>query len=167
MYKFLGNYDFDFTINLEDFKFRDNKVNQYDDSFDLESNAAIKAGYGENTNVQKCYYEDYPKYMIEYLKKFPIEMINSNFHYHKPGYFISPHRDHFRGIADKKNKTPYRICVFMNDWSFGQVLMIGNSVLSNWKKGDAWIWDSTELHMSSNGSLENKLTLIISGFINN
>ena len=34
MYKFLGNYDFDFTINLQDFKFRDNKVNHYDDSFD-------------------------------------------------------------------------------------------------------------------------------------
>lgn len=165
MYKFLGNYDFDFKINLEDFKFRDNKVNDYNDEFDIESQSAIKVGYGENTNVQKCYYEDYPQYMIEYVKKFPMEVINTNFHYHKPGYFISPHRDYFRGIKHKDGKKPHRICVFMNDWSFGQVLMIGDSVLSKWNKGDAWIWDNTELHMSSNGSLENKLTLIISGFI--
>ena len=50
MYKFLGNYDFDFTINLQDFKFRDNKVNHYDDSFYLESKEAIKAVYCENKN---------------------------------------------------------------------------------------------------------------------
>jgi len=42
--------------------------------------------------------------------------------------------------------------------------MVDKSVLTNWKKGDAWVWDSEAIHMSANGSLEDKLTMIISGF---
>jgi hypothetical protein len=52
----------------------------------------------------------------------------------------------------------------MSEWVFGQVIMVEDSVLTNWKKGDAWIWDSESIHMSANGSVKDKLTMIISGW---
>ena len=67
-------------------------------------------------------------------------------------------------IKKSSNRKPHRILVCMSDWVFGQVIMVGEAILTNWKKGDAWIWDSEAIHMSANGSLEDKLTMIISGF---
>ena len=52
----------------------------------------------------------------------------------------------------------------MSDWMFGQVIMIEDLVITEWKKGDAYIWDNEALHMSANGSIGDKLTMIISGF---
>ena len=42
--------------------------------------------------------------------------------------------------------------------------MVGDSIIANWKKGDAYIMDDSILHMTSNGSYEDKLTLIITGY---
>ena len=62
------------------------------------------------------------------------------------------------------DEKPHRILVCMSDWIFGQVVMIEDLVITNWKKGDAYIWDSEALHMSANGSIKDKLTMIMSGF---
>ena len=62
------------------------------------------------------------------------------------------------------DEKPYRILVCMSDWVFGQIIMIEDLVVTNWKKGDGYIWDSEALHMSANGSIKDKLTMIISGF---
>ena len=45
------------------------------------------------------------------------------------------------------DRKPYRILVCMSEWVFGQVIMVEDSVLTNWKKGDAWIWDSESIHI--------------------
>jgi len=169
VYEYVGNFPFEFKINKDDFNWRKNVVTDYTGD-DIHSNASFEAGYGENTNIYKCYQEDFPDYIKKYIKQFPIEVVASNFHVQEPGYIIPPHKDNFIAVDKlehgiKTTKTPYRIFVFMNDWEFGQILMVDNLVLHNWKKGDTYVWDSDALHMSCNGSLQDKLSLIITGFL--
>lgn len=162
MYKFLGNFPFDNEINIEDFKFHSHKINQH---MDKDSVIAKSAGYGDNTEMMKCWGEDFPNWLSTYVDEFPIDKVNANFQMQKPGCIIPPHRDSFDMIIEKGyTRKPYRILVCMSEWIFGQVIMVENTILTNWKIGDAWIWDSEAIHMSANGSLDNKLTMIISGF---
>ena len=76
--------------------------------------------------------------------------------------------DYPQYLRDYVEKFPMKVVnsnlVCMSDWIFGQVIMIEDLVITNWKKGDAYIWDSEALHMSANGSIGDKLTMIISGF---
>jgi hypothetical protein len=86
MNKYIGNFNFDFEINYDDFKFsehtaKDNKDNEFD------------------------------------LKQIELKMPTSLF----------------------------------------------KSYITNWKRGDAYIMDGKDLHMTSNGSYEDKLTLIMTG----
>ena len=36
-------------------------------------------GYGDNTEIFKVWGEDYPQYLRDYVEKFPIKVVNSNF----------------------------------------------------------------------------------------
>tara|TARA_B100001939_G_scaffold46947_1_gene36438 strand:+ start:1854 stop:2354 length:501 start_codon:yes stop_codon:yes gene_type:complete len=162
MYKFLGNYEIDFDIKLDELKFNSHKVYAHNDKFSEE---AKSAGYGDNTEFMKVWGEDYPQYLRDYVEKFPIKVVNSNFQVQKPGNICAPHHDTFKMIRELGfDEKPYRILVCMSDWMFGQVIMIEDLVITNWKKGDAYIWDNEALHMSANGSIGDKLTMIISGF---
>ena len=162
MYKYLGNYGFDFDIDLGDLKFNSHKIYNHNDT---DSTKANSVGYGDNTEMMKVWGEDYPHYLTEYVNRFPMEVVNTNFQLQKPGKIIPPHHDGFKMIKDMGySKKPYRILVCMSDWEFGQVIMVEDSVITDWKKGDAWVWDSEALHMSANGSVKDKLTMIISGF---
>jgi len=163
MYKYLGNYNFDFEINLKELKFHSHKIGNHSDK---DSQIAKGAGYGDNTEIHKLWGEDYPSELIDYVNEFPMDWINTNFQVQNPGFIIPPHRDSFDMIKEKYGieKKPYRILVCMSDWVFGQVIMVDDTILTKWKKGDAWVWDSEAIHMSANGSLEDKLTMIISGW---
>ena len=162
MYKFLGNFPFDNEINLNDFTFHSHKINKHSDK---DSVNAKSLGYGDNTEMMKCWGEDFPTWLNLYVDKFPMVKVNANFQMQKPGCIIPPHKDSFDMIKNKGfTEKAYRILVCMNDWIFGQVIMVEDKIITNWKKGDAYIWDSEAIHMSANGSLENKLTMIISGF---
>lgn len=163
MYKYLGNYNFDFEIELDKLTYHSHKINKYSDE---DSKSAKEVGYGNNTEIHKVWGEDYPLELIDYVNEFPIDWINTNFQVQKPGFIIPPHKDAFGMIKEKygTDRKPYRILVCMSEWVFGQVIMVEDSVLTNWKKGDAWIWDSESIHMSANGSVKDKLTMIISGW---
>jgi len=161
MYKYLGNYKFEFDLNLDELKYHSHKIGKHND---VDSQSAKEAGYGDNTEIHKVWGEDYPSELLEYVNTFPIDWVNTNFQVQKPGFIIPPHKDSFDMIKSLHSKKPYRILVCMSDWIFGQVIMIDDLVITKWKRGDAWIWDSKALHMSANGSIGDKLTMIISGF---
>ena len=162
MYKFLGNYKIDFDIKLDELNFNSHKI--YSPNY-KDSNKAHSVGYGDNTEFLKVWGEDYPQYFRDYVEKFPMKVVNSNFQVQKPGHICPPHHDNFKMIKDMGfDEKPYRILVCMSDWMFGQVIMIEDLVITEWKKGDAYIWDNEALHMSANGSIGDKLTMIISGF---
>ena len=162
MYKFLDNFKKWLWNKLRRIKFNSHKIYRHTDNYSKIDNSV---GYGDNTEIFKVWGEDYPQYLRDYVEKFPIKVVNSNFQLQKPGNVIPPHHDNFKMIKEMGfDEKPYRILVCMSDWVFGQVIMIEDLVITNWKKGDAYIWDSEALHMSANGSIGDKLTMIISGF---
>ncbi|CAB4128516.1 hypothetical protein UFOVP112_35 [uncultured Caudovirales phage] len=46
--------------------------------------------------------------------------------------------------------TVKRAVVCMTDWSFGQTIQIGDSVLSHWQAGDIYSWDHEAWHGAAN-----------------
>ena len=59
MYKFLGNFNMDFDINLNELKFNSHKIYSHKDN---DSTIANSVGYGDNTEIFKVWGEDYPQY---------------------------------------------------------------------------------------------------------
>ena len=98
MYKFLGNYEIDFDIKLDELKFNSHKVYAHSDKFSMEANSV---GYGDNTEMMKVWGEDYPQYLRDYVEKFPMKVVNSNFQLQKPhDNIIPPHHDNFKMIKE-------------------------------------------------------------------
>ena len=81
MYKFLGNYKIDFDIKLDELKFNSHKIYSHNDKDSMEANSV---GYGDNTEMMKVWGEDYPQYLRDYVSRFPIKVVNSNFQLQKP-----------------------------------------------------------------------------------
>ena len=87
-----------------------------------------------------------------------------------PGFCIPPHRDYFYKLKQKYNKKlpglPVRVNIFAQDWQTGHFLQVDNEVITNWKQGEGYVWDSTPLHCSANAGLVPKYTVQVSGFLN-
>lgn len=72
------------------------------------------------------------------------------------GRLIPWHCDTY-GYAIKKFNVPndritqiQRTIVFMQDWSFGQVVQFGDSMLSHWKAGELYTWQHEAWHGLAN-----------------
>ena len=87
----------------------------------------------------------------------------------RPGQVLPWHNDHFYKIIENNPDVDkakiVRANVFMDDWKTGHVLQIDKEIISNWKKGDGYIWSSGVYHLSGNLGLEDKYTLQISGIL--
>jgi len=72
------------------------------------------------------------------------------------GRIIPWHCDTYGYAINKFNVPPDRITdiqrtiVFMEDWSFGQVVQFGDSVLSHWKAGELYTWQHEAWHGLAN-----------------
>jgi hypothetical protein len=90
-----------------------------------------------------------------------------------PGCTVPHHRDTFYQIKQRhptRTDLKVRANIYLEDYKLGQLIQyvtpddkINTSV--DWKAGEGFIWDSEILHLSTNGGLQNKYTLQISGFL--
>jgi hypothetical protein len=53
-------------------------------------------------------------------------------------------------VPDNRITDIQRTILFMQDWSFGQVVQFGNSILSHWKAGDVYTWQHEAWHGLAN-----------------
>lgn len=56
-----------------------------------------------------------------------------------------------------------RIILFLEDWSPGHILGIGDRIISNWEAGDWVSWRGQTVHMAANLGQFNRYTLQITG----
>ena len=78
---------------------------------------ANSVGYGDNTEIFKVRIEG--QYLRDYVEKFPIKVVNSNFQLQKAGNVIPPHHDNFKMIKEMGfDEKPYRILVCMSDFGY-------------------------------------------------
>lgn len=73
-----------------------------------------------------------------------------------PGHMLVWHFDTYATFVKRKDiqqesaDNIKRSAVMMTDWDCGQVLQVGNEVLSHWKKGDVFTWFSYTWHGTCN-----------------
>lgn len=72
-----------------------------------------------------------------------------------PNLILPSHRDTFYTMRQEHNieiDRCFRYLIFLEDWTFGHYAGFENKHISNWKKGDVWVFDSNELHFAVNAS---------------
>jgi hypothetical protein len=85
----------------------------------------------------------------------------------RPGWTNPWHYDLFEFYTKKfKVKDPKsigRYVVFLEDWVWGHYMLVGNSVVHQWRAGDVISWPFKMRHLSANAGLTPKLTLQVTG----
>ena len=61
---------------------------------------------------------------------------------------------HFNKIPEEQYSKIKRIAVMMSDWAPGQTIQFGDTVLSHWAVGDAFIWQGDIWHGAGNFGLD-------------
>jgi len=72
-----------------------------------------------------------------------------------PNTILPTHRDTFYTLRQQHNveiDQCFRYLIFLEDWSFGHIAVFENNIITNWKAGNVWIFDSEELHYAVNAS---------------
>lgn len=134
----------------------------------------IQVGYNvTNTLFKQKYFYEF-KSMPPWCKKLinlsklrnAYLVVNMN----PPGSTNPWHHDTYQGVL-KKNlntkdnpKTVMRILIFVEAWQWGHFLQVGNEVISHWKSGDVYSWDTTRYHLASNSGIKPRYSIAITGF---
>jgi hypothetical protein len=72
-----------------------------------------------------------------------------------PNVILPTHQDSFYTLRQEhgiEKSQCFRYLVFLEDWQFGHYVGFANKNITNWKAGDVWKFDSTELHYAVNAS---------------
>jgi hypothetical protein len=92
------------------------------------------------------------------------------FHRLVPGNYLPMHSDKYGFYSKKYNVTDLndikRYIIFLDDCSSGHMLVVKDTVYSNWKKGDIVGWQGTDLHSAINLGMTNRYTLTVTGISN-
>lgn len=69
-----------------------------------------------------------------------------------PGHMLVWHYDIYSTFVKRHNLTQdqaekiHRSAIMLTDWNCGQMLQVGNDVLTHWSKGDTFTWQSYTWH---------------------
>lgn len=129
------------------------------------------------TTEQKYYLKDLhsrwgvPDYSTKHYMAFMPELkngfenildsfLNKNYTYNflkiTSGHMLVWHFDTYATFVRRNNisiddaKKIKRTAIMLTDWNFGHSIQIGNEMLSHWKKGDTFTWDSYVWHGAAN-----------------
>lgn len=123
----------------------------------------------ENTKIQQLWWTDTEIDFHDIGRQLGIEVITVSSIFQPPGCVIPWHRDTFYQIKTKhpnRKETMVRANVYLEDWKIGHFIQYEDTISTHWKQGQGWLWDSEVLHLGANAGMEPKLTLQVSGFLN-
>lgn len=133
-------------------------------------------GYNrENTKFYRAISKDHEKIFKKYIKLSKLDMAASSIIKQLPGQTIPWHQDnHFdfvrkmkaKGIIVNRKKI-IRYMIFLTDWDYGHFFCVGSSIVEKWRKGDIITWDPHIHHCGCNGGMKPKVTMNITGIVNN
>jgi hypothetical protein len=128
----------------------------------------------EQTEFTQIFSSDFPKLFEHFIKISKLSNASASIVKQYPGNILPWHYDThvtFKDLIKKnkkfKNKKIIRYMVFLTDWSWGHYFGIGNNVIHQWKAGDMITWQPYMHHCGSNSGMAPKITLNITGFIEN
>lgn len=88
----------------------------------------------------------------------------------EPGQVIPVHTDNFYKLRQEYNVSIeycIRYLIFLEDWQFGHVVEFDELIITKWRKGDVWKFDSSSPHYAANSSQVNFVTCQVNTFVNN
>lgn len=108
------------------------------------------------TQHSMCLHPDLSAGLAEVVDKFSNFQHHYNFLKLKPGYTIPWHFDsyatfmRYNNIAAQEFANIRRTVIILEDWSPGQIIQIGNRVLSHWEAGACYTWKGDTWHGVAN-----------------
>lgn len=72
-----------------------------------------------------------------------------------PNTILPTHKDTFYTLRQQFNveiDRCFRYLIFLENWAFGHIVVFENKIITDWKAGDVWIFDSEEMHYAVNAS---------------
>jgi hypothetical protein len=139
-----------------------------DEDFMRIVNQIRDMGYDrKNTLQHKTYSDKFPEIFDPILDSFAlINPIGSLIH-QKPGWMCPWHYDpctfYMRKFSIQDPMQVRRYLVFLENWVWGHYMLIGNSVVHQWRAGDVVLLPYRMRHLSANAGLTPKLTLQVTG----
>jgi len=121
----------------------------------------------ENTLIHQLWWEPNQIDFDTIGKQLNMEVITVSSILQPPGCVIPWHRDTFFQIGKRypdRKDLKVRANIYLEDWKMGHFLQYDDTVVTHWKSGDGFIWDSGVLHLGANAGMQNKYTLQVSGF---
>ncbi len=125
-------------------------------------------GYDDiSTSHHKTYSDSCPDIFDPIFRIFRIKSPMGSIIHQKPGKVLPWHYDSCAFYAKKFNVPDRskisRFLIFLEDWSWGHYVLIGNSVVHQWKAADTVTWPYRMRHLTANAGLTPKLTMQITG----
>lgn len=99
--------------------------------------------------------EELPNSGVEFLSALGVSSGSVGWMCIVPNLILPTHKDTFYTLREKFNvdiSRCMRYLIFLEDWKFGQLAVFENKIITDWKKGDVWVFDSTEMHYAVNAS---------------
>jgi hypothetical protein len=123
----------------------------------------------ENAELLQTFNNDLPASCNKFYKIFNIDHGAISWLSLEPNQVIPVHQDNFytlRQTYDVEVSKCVRYLIMLRDWELGQLVQIGTEILTKWKAGDTWCFNSEEFHWAANGSTSNFVSCQVSGVIN-
>ena len=134
-----------------------------------EQQKEINADINNNFDMSVIKAERY-KTLYDWMHSWHLKNPIGQIHNQQPGQSHPFHMDvinsYNKYIPDPKEKQTRvkRVFVFLNDWSIGQIIMMGTKTITGWKKGDVIWFDWWNVpHGTANFGRTNRMMLQITG----
>jgi hypothetical protein len=126
----------------------------------------------DNTKIHQLWWDETQIDYKELGEKLGMEVITVSTIMQPPGCTVPLHRDTFFQITKRfpdRTDLKVRANIYLENYKIGQFIQYqennGYTTSVDWVAGDGFIWDSEVLHLSTNGGMENKYTMQVSGFL--
>lgn len=181
-FQYIGNIKADYKNILKKIELIEKKIKPkfaLDDdvklskaNLDLRIKAFKDWGYKKSqTEYIQIFSYDYPKLFERFIKISNLDLATSSLIKQYPGNIIPWHYDThvtFKNLV-KKNMSKQKIIrymIFLTDWDWGHYFCVGNSIAHQWRSGDIITWEPHIHHCGSNSGMSPKITLNVTGLIN-
>lgn len=153
-----------FYGNIKDFWTESLNSYEFPNSVNTGQNPNFHENYYRDTNnLLQGFDEELPAVCQQFYKELNVESHDKAMSWTclVPGNVIPVHQDKFYKLRTKHNvdiSKCLRFLVFLQDWELGHYVEFEERVITQWKKGDVWMFNHESKHFAGNSSNNNFYT---------
>jgi len=157
----------EYVKNISDFWSESFKGYTFPHKVNVGQRDTFHSNYFDAT-ISQAFGDEIPHYQ-QFLDLLDIERGSISVICLEPGQVIPVHTDNFYKLRQEYNVSVedcIRYLIFLEDWQFGHFVEFDELVITKWKKGDVWKFDSRSQHHAANSSQANFTTCQVNTFLN-